>query len=190
MTTKQPPLPAWSARIGDLPQAGRRIEIDATPAERKAIAAAYDVREIESFKAEMLLEPLSGGGVRLTGRLKVRLTQTCVVSLRPVPAVIDEEFERTFVPAERIEPVEPGRRGARKTKAEIVLDLEKEEPPEPLHGEAIDLSAVLLEEFALALNPYPRHPDAILEAAAETGEESPEDSPFAVLRGAGRGKKE
>jgi uncharacterized metal-binding protein YceD (DUF177 family) len=189
VTKKPPALPIWSARIGDLPAAGRTLEIDATPAERRAIAAAYGVKDIESFQARLTLQPRADGGARLSGRLKARLTQTCVVSLRPVAAVIDEEFTRTFLPAARIEPMEPERRGGRKARAELVFDLE-DEPPEPLHGEAIDLAAVLLEEFALALDPYPRHPEAILEGATEAGDRRREDSPFAVLRDARRGKSE
>jgi len=190
MTSRQASLPAWSARIGDLPAAGRMLEIEAAPAERRAIAAAYGVKDIEGFRARMLLQPVGEGGARLTGRLKVRLTQTCVVSLRPVAAVIDEEFTRTFLPAERIEAMQPARRGDRKAKAELVVDLEEDAPPEHLHGSAIDLAAVLLEEFALALNPYPRHPEAILKGATEAGERRQEDGPFAVLRGARRGKTE
>jgi len=190
MTSKQAPRPAWSARIGDLPAAGRMLEIEAAPAERRAIAAAYGVKDIEGFRAQMLLQPVGEGGARLTGRLKAQLTQTCVVSLRPVAAVIDEEFARTFLPAERIEAMHPPRRGGRKVKAELVVDLEEDEPPERLHGEAIDLAAILLEEFALALNPYPRHPDATLRGAREADDRRREDSPFAVLRGARRGKTE
>jgi uncharacterized metal-binding protein YceD (DUF177 family) len=187
VTKKPPALPIWSARIGDLPAAGRTLEIDATPAERRAIAAAYGVKDIESFRARALLRPGGDGGARLSGRLKARLTQTCVVSLRPVAAEIDEEFARTFLAVGRIEPIEPERRGGRKARAELVVDLD-EEPPEPLHGEAIDLAAVLLEEFALALDPYPRHSDAILKGATKAGDRRQDDSPFAVLRSARRGK--
>jgi uncharacterized metal-binding protein YceD (DUF177 family) len=135
----------------------------------------------------LTLQPRADGGARLSGRLKARLTQTCVVSLRPVAAEIDEEFARTFLAVGRIEPIEPERRGGRKARAELVVDLD-EEPPEPLHGEAIDLAAVMLEEFALALDPYPRHSGAILKGATKAGDRRQDDSPFAVLRSARRGK--
>ena len=190
MTQQQASLPLWSARIGDLPATGRRLEINASPAERRAIAAAHDVKDIASFQAQLLLQPSGRGGVRLSGRLKARLTQSCVVSLQPVEGWIDEEFERRYQPAERIEARRTGRPGARMTKAELIVDLEGKELPEPLPGETIDVAGVLLEEFALALDAYPRHPDAVLEGATEAGDQSREDSPFAVLRRARRGKTE
>lgn len=190
MTDKQAPLPAWSARVGDLPASGRALKIEATAEERRAIADAYGVAKIESFRAELLLQPRSGDGVRLSGRLQVTLTQTCVVSLRPVAASIDESFERVFLPAERIAPARAERRGGGKPKPEFIVELEEEEPPEPLHGDRIDVAAVLMEEFALALDPYPRHPDAVLEEEKGAGDRHREDSPFAVLRGARGGKKD
>jgi len=190
MTRQQASLPRWPAPIGGLPPTGRMLEIDATPAERRAIAAAYGVKDIASFRAELMLQPYGRDGVRLSGRLAVRLTQTCVVSLRPVEGRIDEEFERRFLPAERIEAPRAGETGARRAKAELVIGTQQQEPPEPLPGETIDVAGVLLEEFALALDPYPRHPDAVLKGATEAGEAGEEDSPFAVLRGRRGGKAE
>lgn len=182
MTQQQVSLPEWRARTGDLPPTGRGLEIDATAAERKMIAAAYGVRDIASFRAQLFLAPDERGGVRLSGRLQVALTQTCIVSLRPVRGRIDEEFERRYRPAGRFEAPPKAKPGARKPKPELIVDLEEEEPPEPLTGETIDVAGMLLEEFALALDPYPRHPDAVLKRAAETGGQGREDSPFAVLR--------
>jgi len=178
---KEQPLsiPAWSARISDLPPDGRGVEIDANAAEREAIAAAYGVLRIDRFLARLLLQPAGDGGVRLSGRLSVSLAQRCVVSLRPVEQRIDEEFVRAFLPAERLD---ASRHGLRSGKAEILVGLDEEEPPEPLKGGMIDLSAVLLEQFAVALDPYPRHPDAVLGKASEPADTQEKDSPFAVLR--------
>lgn len=181
-------IPQWSATIGEVPPTGRTLAIEATPAERRAIADAYGVRDIESFKAQIELQPYGRDGVRLSGGLAVDLTQSCVVSLRPVEARIEAKFERRYLPAEHIAALRAEAPGARKARAELIVDLEDEEPPEPLAGKTIDVATVLLEEFALALDPYPRHPDAVLKGATQAGDARQEDGPFAVLRGRRGGK--
>jgi uncharacterized metal-binding protein YceD (DUF177 family) len=57
--------------------------------------------------------------------------------------------------------------------------------PEEIESPRFDLAAPVLEEFLLAINPYPRAPGVVFEAPAEA-EEKPE-SPFAVLKGLKRG---
>jgi hypothetical protein len=54
------------------------------------------------------------------------------------------------------------------------------EPPEPVIGEAIDLGELVAQYLSLAINPYPRAPDA--EAQADQYRADPQrDGPFAVL---------
>ena len=187
---KQASLPTWSARISDLPPAGRVLAISADEGERQAIAAAHGVEGIESFEAQLLLQPFRRGGARVSGELKVRLTQLCVVSLRPVEEQIDEEFARSFLPPESVASSKPGRPGALPDVIEIIVDPDEEDPPEQLLGGVVDLAAVLLEQFALALNPYPRHLEAALKEADEPGKAILQDSPFASLRGSRGGDPE
>jgi hypothetical protein len=62
-----------------------------------------------------------------------------------------------------------------------LLDAETLESPDeiPYAGDSIDLGAVLAEQLALSLDPYPRKPGAALppEAADEP------ETPFSILRG-------
>ncbi len=55
-----------------------------------------------------------------------------------------------------------------------------DEGPEEIDSLTYDLAAPLLEEFVLALDPYPRAPG--VEFAAPPEPEEPKESPFAVLK--------
>ncbi len=51
--------------------------------------------------------------------------------------------------------------------------------PEEIDSTRFDLAAPLLEEFSLAIDPYPRAPGVAFDAPATT--EDPPENPFAVL---------
>ena len=62
----------------------------------------------------------------------------------------------------------------------MVIRPEDSEPPEPVIGDSIDLGELVAEYLSLAINPYPRAPDADAEAAQYLSD-TPADSPFAAL---------
>jgi len=95
-----------------------------------------------------------------------------------VSSKIDETVEQIFVPE--------GSKLARMVtneEGEIVLDPDGPDIPDQFTGDSIDVGAVVAEFAALAIDPYPRKPDA---AFPETAEKEPEEekrpSPFAVLK--------
>ncbi|SMF43411.1 Uncharacterized metal-binding protein YceD, DUF177 family [Tistlia consotensis] len=149
-----------------------RREVEADAHERAALAERFGLIGLERLVGELTLRRLRGGSVvRVTGRLSAAATQRCVVTLGPVPAVLDEGFELDFQPA--------GGQDA----AEVVLDAEVDEP-EPLEGDRLDLGELVAQQFALALDPYPRAPGAELvqrDWGASDEEEVPSDNPFAAL---------
>jgi len=63
----------------------------------------------------------------------------------------------------------------------VVLDSLEDEGPEEIESLHYDLAGPLLEEFVLALEPYPRRPGVAFEAPGDGSE--PPESPFAVLKG-------
>ncbi len=83
------------------------------------------------------------------GHLQARVLQTCVVSLDEFEAAVDEIFSLRFVP-EGTETDDP--------------DPESEDEM-PYSGDVLDLGEAAAEQLALALDPYPRKPDAELPAA-------------------------
>lgn len=166
-----------------LPAAGIDVTVDAGPAERAALAEAYDLVAVEQVTATVTLTPASRGLVAVEGRITADIVQSCVVSLEPVPQHIDETFAVRFAP--------PGSTAARPQGAgkEVAIDPEAPDPPEAMEGTTIDLGALVEEIFVLAIDPYPRAPGAELPEEAGGGAETGEESPFAVLRGVVRSGK-
>jgi uncharacterized metal-binding protein YceD (DUF177 family) len=147
---------------------GERIDIAADERARAAIAARLALPSIERLEAHAVLER-DGDEVRATGRIRAALEQSCVASGEPVRAHIDEPFHLRFLPAPETRPDEE-------------MELGAEELDVVFHdGAAIELGSALADTLALALDPFPRGPnaDAALKAAGILSEE--QAGPFAAL---------
>jgi len=171
------PILTWRVAWAQIPTDGLDVTLSATPAERAALAAAYDLVEVKALTFSATLTGDAKGRVSVDGRLAADLVQSCGVTLVPVDQRIDEPVLVRFVGAdspERPKPPKPG--------AEVVIKADEPDPPEILGGPWVDLGAVAEEHFVLAIDPYPRAPGAELpaEAAAPPTER---DSPFAPLVG-------
>lgn len=164
-------IPDATIRIDSMPAEGRRLELDVEPAEREAIAAALELSALDSLSISARALRFRGG-LQLEGRLVADLVQPCVVTLEPVHQHVDEPFERVFLPAQK-------RR--REIAQEVFVDVEGEDLPDYFEGHEVDLSAMIVETLALAVDPYPRAPGAAAATVAGDAEE-PEESPFARLR--------
>jgi uncharacterized metal-binding protein YceD (DUF177 family) len=156
-------------RVDALPHEGRTVTIEATPAEREALASFFKLPAIGVLTATLRVEPWGRGGARVTGAVRGELTQTCVVSLEPFPATVDEAVDVQFAPEAAVD--------SRLPMKETVL-LADEDEPDPLIDGKIDLGALAQEFFALGLDPYPRKPGVAFEQGAES---VPADSPFSAL---------
>lgn len=151
-----------------------REEIAATGKERAALARRFGLISLDSLAASFTLKRVRKDMVRVKGRLSAELVQACVVTLDPVPARIDERFEVDFL------------EGAQPAVADLELDAEAAEAPEPAPDGWIDLGELAAEQLGLAMDPYPRKAEAEVPSQwrAEPGGEpaAPERAkPFAVL---------
>jgi uncharacterized metal-binding protein YceD (DUF177 family) len=156
--------------IVDLPAAA--VDVVAAKAEREALAAANDLVAVNVLSAEVELSQAGGGEILVEGHVVADIVQTCVVSLAPVDAHIDEVFSVRYVrDASKLPP--PG--------VELAVDAEAPDPPELLEGTTIDVGALVEEYFVLGIDPYPRAPDARLPAELAKDADSGEESPFAIL---------
>ena len=161
-------------RVDALPKDGLTQAIEANPAERAALAALNHLPAIAKLTATFELRRAGRGAVRVAGVVHAELTQTCVVSLEPFEATVDEPVEVRFAP-----PADNGatRRGASAGQTEAILT-EGVDPPDPIVDGRIDLGALAAEFMALGLDPYPRKPGAVFAASADA---APPDSPFDSL---------
>jgi len=147
---------------------GERIDLVADEAECAAIAKRLDLISIERLEAHAVLA-FDGREMRVSGRIRAALEQSCIATGEPVPTRIDEPFELTFLP-------EPGGR------PDDEVELGPDEMDVVFHdGAAIEFGQAVADTLALVLNPYPRGPnaDAALKAAGVLSEE--QAGPFAVL---------
>jgi Large ribosomal RNA subunit accumulation protein YceD len=159
-------------RVDSIPRDGRTVAIEASPTEREALAALYRLPSIEGLSAELALERSPQGEVRVRGVVHGRLTQICVVSLEPFPAVVNEEVDVRF--AELADDIV-----ARRLSSEPqMFSIDDEDEPDPIIEGRIDLGALAAEFFALGLDPYPRKPGAEFESPQDRQDV---DSPFSAL---------
>jgi hypothetical protein len=165
----------WSVAVtvAQIPEHGLHRDIEASAAERDALAAVAGLREISSAQASLDLTPIHDGRVHVAGRVLARIGQTCVVTLDPIDNAIDETIDLIFAPASQIREL-----------AESIDDTEDNEaipdPPEPIVNGVIDLGRLATDALFLGIDPYPRKPDAIFEPPAALVD--PEDHPFAALK--------
>lgn len=162
--------PAWSDRvaIADIPEAGRRLDLVADDAAREAIAKLAGLVALPRLEAHFDLLRIGADGLRVTGRVSATVVQSCVVTLDQVESEIDEEVELQFAP-----------QGAVASEAPAGLHgVGEADPPETLQDGFADLGAVATEFLLLGIDPYPRKPDAVFDAAPVG---NPGPHPFAAL---------
>jgi Large ribosomal RNA subunit accumulation protein YceD len=170
------PADPWQARVAvaQIPDTGLHRAFEANEAAREAMAKIASLREILAASASFDVSLKSGGRVHVTGRVRARIRQVCVVTLDPIENEIDEPIDLTFAPVEQI----PRLSDLVDDSAES--DEEIPDPPEPITDGVIDLGRLATDALFLAVDPYPRRPDAVFEPTPEIID--PDDHPFAALK--------
>lgn len=158
-------------RLDTLGEGERTIELAADPAERAALARRFGLIAIDALTASARVRR-AAGIVHVEGEFAARVTQSCIATGDPLPVAVNEPFRLRFAPE-----------GSDEAHDEMELSAEDCDTI-PYEGGAIDLGEAVAETLALALDPFPRGPqaDAALRAAgvAKEGEEEP-SGPFAGL---------
>lgn len=173
MTEKNEPIFLDAVvRIEKLHPPGRDVSITLDTEGLAALAEVLKVTVVEHFSATAIVAPLRGG-VRVLGHLKARIAQPSVVTFEPVIQDIDEPIDRVFMPNVE-KPSNPT------AGAEIFVDLEGD-APDPLDGPELDLTDLLIDTIALAIDPYPRNPGESLDSLGVKLNDE-ELSPFASLK--------
>ena len=162
--------------VAHIPDTGLHRKLEASAAERQAVAEVAGLREVLSVQASFDVVPKSGGRVHVTGHVRARVGQTCVVTLDPIESEIDEEIDLIFAPeaeARRLaDLIEEGQDDAEPP--------EVADPPEAIVNGIIDLGRLATDALFLAVDPYPRKPGAVFET--EVIAPDPADNPFAALK--------
>jgi uncharacterized metal-binding protein YceD (DUF177 family) len=156
--------------VHEVPETGRRVELQADAQTRAAVAALAGLRDLPRLEAAFDVARHGQAGLRVTGRVSATAGQVCVVTLEPMQSEIDEPVDLVFAP-----PGPPV--AADRTTASDEIEV-TEGAPEPLVGGTVDLGAVATEFLILALDPYPRKPGAVFERPAVEDDAA---HPFAAL---------
>ena len=183
----KPVAPEFShiIRPSTVPQGrdGAVYELEASPAERAALARRFAFLDLAFLGAKMSVRRVKGGeGVRLHGHITARVAQRCVVTLEPVVSDVDAHFETLLL-----------------EESDYAGDaIDPEEDVDLYSGDAVDIGEIAAEELALSLDPYPRAAEAAAGAAQpggtdpesriEAAEKPAKYRPFEALAGLKRRK--
>ena len=127
--------------------------------ERQSIADFMGIEALDQMRFKGHIQPRRKTEWRLEARLTAAVQQACVVTLAPVPARIDQTIVLELLPLPAgTEPIE----------VEVGPEEDDDDGPDYFE-DRIDVGAIALEQLALALDPYPRAPDAELDAAQFAG---------------------
>lgn len=164
------PVPLEELRGGPV-----RRSIEASEEECRGLARRLGLAALDSLTATVTLEPRKSGKiVVVAGRFEAAVTQTCVVTLEPLPRTVSEAFTIQLAPA-------PGSGDA----AVIEIDPVTDEEPEPIEGDWVDIGELVAQHLSLALDPYPRAEGASMEpdvlAEGDGADDEAETGPFAKL---------
>ena len=160
--------------VEKIPDTGLHRDLEADQATRDAVADVGGLRAVKSVQASLDVTPVRGGRYRVTGQVRARIGQTCVVTLEDMETDINEPIDLIFAPPDQIPEM-----AALVDEAEE-SDEETPDPPEPIENGIIDLGRLATDALYLAVDPYPRKPDAVFEPLVEAPD--PEDHPFAALK--------
>lgn len=153
------------------PLPGGPVVIEASEAERAALAARFGLGAVEALRAEISLEQ-KPRAIRATGRLRAAIMQPCAISGEDFPVTIDEPIDLRFV--------EDNQRPASEDEE---IELEADDCDEiEFTGEMFDLGEAVAQSLGLAIDPYAEGPDAdAARAAAGIVQEDEVRGPLADL---------
>ena len=132
-------------------------------AARTRIVKALDLASLTRLESEITVAPAHIGWT-LSGWVRAEAEQVCGITLEPLPTTVNERFSVALVEEADVSP-----------EVEVTLE---DDSPDVIEEGRIDLGQYAVEQFALALDPFPRKPGAEFVQP----EEPAEISPFAVLK--------
>ena len=142
------------------------VTIEATAAERKALARRFGIVAIRQLQATVAFER-DGNAVMARGRLSAAIVQSCAVSGEDLPVTVSEPLALRFVPASEPEDEE--------------IELGEADLDEiPFEDDVIDLGEAVAQSLALAIDPYAVGPEAE-RVRKEVLSDEAASGPFAAL---------
>ncbi len=147
---------------------GKTLTLTATEAERVALMRRFDLESLSLFEAAVTVWHVLGDArrkdwVRAAGKLRAEYAQHCVITLQPVPQKLELDLNLTFAPVMAMPDDQIG--------SEIVIDPHQTDDPDPIENGKIDLGEAIIQQFAVALDPYPKAPGAEISQQYQADED-------------------
>ncbi|WP_034157689.1 YceD family protein [Sphingomonas sp. ERG5] len=156
-------------RIDTFGTGERTVSIAANEAERAAIAARFGLLAVDRLEGEFKVRS-EAAGIVARGHVSAAVVQACSVTDDPIPAKVEEDVALRFIADDAVDEEE--------------IELSEDALDTMFYaGSAIDLGEAAAETMALALDPFPRGPNAAaaLRAAGVISED--ELKPLGALAG-------
>lgn len=179
--------PEWSYPIQteEISDKVRRYSISPNEEERALLAKRLDVVSVDTLEAKLEVVRNKGSMiVHVTGVLKARITQTCVVTTAPVVSDIEEEFRGWYAdPAQAVSFAKARRDKQIEAGQNELPVLSEADDPEPIIDGQIDLGELTTQYLSLFIDPYPRAEGVEYGGENAESQKSPEirPNPFAAL---------
>jgi Large ribosomal RNA subunit accumulation protein YceD len=157
----------------DVPDGGRHLELLAGEGVRAAIARLGGLAALPRLEAVFDVTPRGRGGLHVVGRVSATVGQICVVTLEPIENEVEEPIDVVFAP------------DAAPSLDDREVEVTDEDAPEALVGGTVDLGAIATEFLLLGIDPHPRKPGAVFQAAAGGDDAA---HPFAALAALKKGR--
>lgn len=136
----------------------KRYHFEADDRQRIDLARRLAIMSVEKAECIATIQKVSGGTFHVMGTVRADITQSCVVSLAPVPASVEDEFEGWYSDkdANAVSFAKArSERDVKKGQTEIEV-LEESADPEQIVGGKIDIGELATQFLSLALDPYPQ----------------------------------
>lgn len=156
-------------RIDTFGAGERVVEIAADANERAALATRFGLLSLDRLTASFKVRS-EAAGIVARGTVSASVVQACSVTDEPIPVEIGEEVALRFVEEDAVDEEE--------------IELSEDALDTMFYtGSAVDLGEAAAETVALALDPFPRGPnaEAALKAAGVVAED--EVKPLGALAG-------
>ena len=129
---------------------GATYQIEAREEECRLLAARFNLVAIHNLKAHFVLSHGSEpGGYVVEGEVEGDVVQSCVSTLKDVPAHVQANFHILLRPSQ-----------GENQDEEFIIDLDDERDIEYYSQESIDLGETAAQYLYLNLDPFPHAPDA------------------------------
>lgn len=157
-------------KLDEIGAGASTVRLSADLAARNGLVARFQLAALDNLEAEVAVSR-DAKGVLAKGRIRATLSQYCVATGEPVSALLDEAMEIRFI-------TEPT------VGADAEIELKADDCDTMFYdGQGVDLGEAVAQSLGLALDPYPRSPDAYERLKAVGVKAEDEDESLGALAG-------